>query len=220
MAYWHEKVEKYPGDGALATILMMYLSLGPDWPYHIAETFQSAKDKNELFALKIYETKGCRRLFNHSALSSIMVRMRRDGLLVSKVDETKPRNPTVYSLNPGVLRAPTDTIPYKMNSGDSFEIPLEQIEDLLKFLRTMNKDDRIDRLKDPVILRDLDYIYFLVFVKYQAMKMDDEYVSSCGEVYDQKLSEFLGKYEKELYRVSNTTSETLVIRYYIQSFSE
>ncbi len=139
--------------------------------------------------------------------------------MVSKVDESKPRNPTVYSLNPEVLRAPTDTLPYKMGNGNGFEIPMDLIEDHLNWLKTMNKDNGMGRMRFLFPYERYDHISFLVFHKNFASDRERKYRDagegnpSIGEYEGVKLSELIEVYLKDLEALPNVVPRRDILRF-------
>ena len=94
---WHEIIEKYPGNGSSAVLILMFLTFGHDYPYNIARTLKPHEN--------ILKKRGLGRLSHGNLVSATMNQMEKDRLIILEtVNSFNPRN--YYSLNPEVIRAP------------------------------------------------------------------------------------------------------------------
>jgi hypothetical protein len=94
---WHEIIEKYPGNGSSAVLILMFLTFGQDYPYNIARTLKPHEN--------ILKKRGLGRLSHGNLVSATMNQMEKDRLIILEtVNPFRTRN--YYSLNPEVIRAP------------------------------------------------------------------------------------------------------------------
>ena len=94
---WHEIIEKYPGNGSSAVLILMFLTFGQDYPYNIARTLKPHEN--------ILKKRGLGRLSHGNLVSATMNQMEKDGLIIAETANSLTIR-KYYSLNPEVIRTP------------------------------------------------------------------------------------------------------------------
>ena len=135
MVLWHEiiqaydhledsafsKNEKYVYSQPSAIIILIYLALGNDYPYHIAKVFKKSTIPNRI-------PRGSTLKYSNKT-GQLLNRMREDGLLILIKDgDDNRRDYNHYKINPKIIRSPAKGTPYTKADGNVFEIPLELLE--------------------------------------------------------------------------------------------
>jgi hypothetical protein len=212
MDQWHEiiraydnledsafsKSEKYVYSQPYAIIILMYLALGKDYPYHIAQVFKESTIPSKI-------RRGST-LKNSNKIGELLNKMREDGLLTLSEDRDGSRRVHKnYKINPEIIRSPARGAPYIKADGNVFEIPLELLESFFTWLEeTYNEEDR----KAPFIkaletVRQFDYITFLMFLKDRAVEWEEDPKIALELATDPKLSQLIEEYINELEKRSD-----------------
>jgi len=211
MDLWHEiiraydhleddafsKSEKYVYSQSSAVIILIYLALGKDYPYHIAQVFKESAIPSKI-------PRGST-LKNSNKIGELLNKMREDGFLILSEDRDGRRVHKNYKINPETIRSPARGAPYIKADGNAFEIPLELLERFFAWLGEMyNEEDR----KTPIIKaletgQVLDYITFLMFLKDRAVKWEEDPKIALELAPAPKLSQLIEEYIKEFEKRSD-----------------
>lgn len=210
MRYWHEIIENYDNPSeedkkrkdpkhlqSVVIILLMYLSMGKNYPYDIAKTFRSIVGLN---------ISGIDLLSQANKLSSLLKRMKQAGLLIEVPDTTYIKKRTYYELNPALISSPIQDIE---NDEKSFRIPIDLIKIFLNWLARSNKNEEI--LSWTRIER-FDFLTFIMFIKRKAIEWEDSWETTEPSIdapkyqkFEKKMSKYLEEYMTELENVSGPT---------------
>jgi hypothetical protein len=122
--------------------ILMYLVMGEDWTYNMAENFRvlSYGPRNKRPGIGI--------LKHHSNLGSLLEEMKKDGLVIGRRDDMEVRERHYYRLNPDVIRSPIPGSAYSKSDGSFFEIPLELINDFMDHVRIKDQNRDVKTVKD------------------------------------------------------------------------
>jgi len=196
MDYWYDIIENYDptkikgseskDHGTFSqkatVILLIYLAFGTDYPTGIAEYFNELKDR--LFNCPSVLT-------NANKIGSVLKRMNDDKLVILLKKVSVGAAPRLYYvINPQILKSPIrDSATYIKRDGSPFKIPLDTIEDFLKWLameqagttdmrqeellrqeRHERTDEILSSLLDPIITPN--YFAFLFLIEAEAALWD------------------------------------------------
>ena len=217
MKYWHEVIAKYNNpqetydkrkEGkylqSIVIILLMYLSRGKDYPYNIAKTFRSIDGLN---------LQGIKLLSHASKLSSLLLKMKKDGLLIQVPDTIHLKERTYYELNPIIISSPVFLLSDRdhMNKEKSFEIPIDMIKIFLSWLTESNKKEEIESWSQ---IKRFDFLTFIMFLQRKAKEWEElkektgtSINASRNQKSREKMSELLKEYMIELENVSGPTKD-------------
>lgn len=194
--YWFKVITEYKAKtpnsyGAVPSLLLMYLSTGPDYGYHMAKQFTDGislkngwnKDQIETF----------RSIMQRSQLQTILNAMEKDNLLLSE-QEASVRGRKFFRINPAILRNPIGSEVHRRRRNQNFklfpniircpkcgteihppadeyvlEIPESQINDLLLRLTKKKKEDYFQKWSKE---KNFRFVTFLSFLKIEALEFN------------------------------------------------
>ena len=166
------KAERKKGDGVSATLVLLYLSLGKDFPYNMAKSFSSNLTVENGWDEEIQEY--VKKLKDKNQLSVLMKEMEEKGLLVSE-KEQKGRRKRFYKINPIIIyisetteteREARDFCLDLIFRGDRVKKDPEEIEKLMDALE--NQDCKF-YYKKWNKMNFYDFISFLNFLEQEAI---------------------------------------------------
>ena len=141
---------------SIAVILLMYLALGKDYPYHIAKVFNKLSQTSNTF-----NRSGGSILLSGSKISGLLKKMAADEIGIAKADRRPGRKRIIYSLKPEILK----DIIFRLNKGCIDYISIE-IEDY--FLKRIGEDCpeeyRIGYMKTWNSIGIFDFLTFYKFI--------------------------------------------------------
>jgi hypothetical protein len=165
----------------ITVILLMYLAFGADYSTNIAKFFTELAEREQ------FERGFSRVLTQPNKISSVLKRMNDDKLVIlSKKASFRAGKRSYYALNPQIIQSPASDEIYLGSGGSPLSIPLEIIEDFLRWMDT-SQTGKLDMMPDEElrqkrhesadeILRELiissaaDYFRFLTFFGIKARK--------------------------------------------------
>jgi hypothetical protein len=168
------KAKKKKGDGAAATLVLLYLSLGKDFPYNMAKSFNINLTRETGWDEGVLEY--VKKLKDKNQLSVLMKEMEEKGLLISE-KETKGRRKRFYRINPKIIyRAETTEAEWKFGFAGIETIvrykEKEDPEEINKLLNALEKQDRCVYYYKWNYLHSYDFIGFLDFLMQEAKEFN------------------------------------------------
>jgi len=108
METWLDAVRKYPHEGTSASIILVYLSFGPDYPYHISNLLKTHIDKLRGSNIDI---RGLGSLIHPNLLSEFLKKMASDNFIVKDNSIVSKNKRDYYKINPAILNNPIKPSP-------------------------------------------------------------------------------------------------------------
>lgn len=165
------KAKKGKGDGMAATLVLLYLSLGEDFPYNMAKSFTSNLRAEDGWDEEFLEY--VKKLKDTNQLSVLMKEMEHKGLLISE-KKMKGRRQRFYKINPEIIyMSETTEIEQQVRHFTLGGIcrgirEKEDPEATNELLDALARQDRLVYFKKWKNINDYDFIYFLDFLAQEA----------------------------------------------------
>lgn len=218
------KAKPPEGYGVVPSLLLMYLSLGEDYGYNMAKVLKEGISKENGWDEE--QIKTFRSITNRPRLQIELNRMRNKNLLLSNEILPKAKETRKYfRLNPAVLRNPGGSkvyhrcpvlkpqffpvhyrcpkcgteIPTTFATKDIFEIPEEQINELLVKLHEKviarsagkkNNEFYAPYFKKWSKIKHLDFATFINFLKEEALELNMNEFAFMMDQYLQELQQY------------------------------
>jgi hypothetical protein len=146
-------------------ILLIYLTFGEDYPYHIASFFKKITSESD--------TKYSSNLRNQK-VGTLLNKMNEDELVLVTENEVRGRHRKTYSINPKIIQSPIRGQSCFKLDDPAFEIPLDLIKQFLKWLENSNEANKqrnaiFENLFTPNIF---DYFTFIGFIQIRTSNWD------------------------------------------------
>jgi hypothetical protein len=108
METWFDAVKKYPFNGTSATIILVHLSFGPDYPYHMSNLLKTHIDKLKEMDIDI---RGLGSLSYPNLMSEFLKKMALDEFIVPDHSIISKNKRDYYKINPAILNSPIKPSP-------------------------------------------------------------------------------------------------------------
>lgn len=196
--YWYEIISEYKAKtpdsyGAVPTLILMYLSMGPDYGYHMAKQFTdriSLKNGWNEYQIETFQS-----IRQRPQLQIILNAMEKDNLLLSELKVShKRRKQKYFRLNPAILHNPIGSEVHRRTRNLEFhpfpniircpkcgteinppaddyilEIPESEVNDLLLRLAKKKKEDYFQKWSKE---KNFRFVTFLSFLKTEALEFN------------------------------------------------
>ena len=194
--YWNKVISGYKAKtpnsyGAVPSLLLMYLSTGPDYGYHMAKQFTdgiSLKNGWNEYQIETFQS-----IMQRTQLQTILNAMEKDNLLLSEKEDSGMKR-KFFRINPAILRNPIGSEVHRRSRNENFklfpniihcpkcgteihppadeyvlEIPDSQINDLLLRLAKKKKEYYFQKWSKE---KNFRFVTFLSFLKIEALEFN------------------------------------------------
>ena len=109
MDTWLEAIKRYPHEGTSASIILVYLAFGPDYPYHISHLLRTHIDK---LRERDIDIRGLGSFSHPNLMSEFLKKMASDDFIMLDNSIISKNKRDYYKINPALLNNPIKPSPY------------------------------------------------------------------------------------------------------------
>ena len=164
------KTKSSKGHGAAAILVLMYLTFGEDYPYHMATFF--AENLSVKNGWKDGQLNYFKKLLDLNALQTLLASMGKKKLLCSHYIKEEGRKRHYFALNPIVLCFSDSTLGYCPIHQRDAKMKWEKDNSKVnQFLIALGNRDRLSNFKRWNTIELFDFITFYEFLMHEALEL-------------------------------------------------